>query len=213
MRNFHIQCSYLTHYKTLIICFQLYISLLYAVQFFLSFLLMFNMYNLEKIFFLLIMYHNVTLHLSNRAFRTKQLRGFSKTLTRNSFPSIANSLHGIKKCPYFKLFWSAYSRIQTRTTPKTGTFHAVPSCQISTIFILSIIFTHIWYILIYFDIIKKVNLDERKKKLHKFIKAYKDSKLISLSFDLSFRRMILTVSHWSQVNQIEPMTVFAILCT
>ena len=47
----------------------------------------------------------------------------------------------------------------------------------------------------YFDKIKMVNLDERKKKLLKFVKAYTDSKLMSLSFDLSLRRGILTIGH------------------
>ena len=30
-----------------------------------------------------------------------------------------------KKCPYSELFWSAFSRIRTRITPNTDTFHAV----------------------------------------------------------------------------------------
>ena len=30
-----------------------------------------------------------------------------------------------KKCPYSEFFWSAFSRIRTRITPNTDTFHAV----------------------------------------------------------------------------------------
>ena len=29
-----------------------------------------------------------------------------------------------KKCPYSELFWSVFSRIRTRITPNTDTFHA-----------------------------------------------------------------------------------------
>ena len=30
-----------------------------------------------------------------------------------------------KKCPYFELLWSSFSRIRTRIAPNTDTFHAV----------------------------------------------------------------------------------------
>ena len=30
-----------------------------------------------------------------------------------------------KNCPYSELFWSAFSRIRTRISPNTDTFHSV----------------------------------------------------------------------------------------
>ena len=48
-----------------------------------------------------------------------------KVITKDTFSGILQKLSLREKCPNSEFFWSVFSRIRTRKTPNTDTFHEV----------------------------------------------------------------------------------------